>query len=121
MGELEKAVTVDQHGIEAIPETDPLAAVLELVRRRRDPAELVVGDIGPQLGLSLVQSIEVMFFGPGGRSVDLRLRHAHEPPGRTLSHLALGRMAFGRRYINLPANPQDLTALLDRPGHLRRS
>src|ERR1700744_2080499 len=65
--ELEKALSVDQHGIEPIPEGDRDSTSWQQFwiwfGANITPTSWVVGAIGPELGLSLVQWIGLMLGG----------------------------------------------------------
>ena len=67
VGELDKAVSVDQHGIEPIPDGDRDSTAWQQFwiwfGANMAPLYWVIGAIGPQLGLSLVQSIVIMVVG----------------------------------------------------------
>jgi NCS1 family nucleobase:cation symporter-1 len=62
----------------------------------------VVGAIGPQLGLSLLQSIVIMVVGQAAGTL---IFGAFTLMGKrtAVSQFALGRMAFGRRGNNIPS------------------
>uniref|UniRef100_UPI0014826DB8 cytosine permease n=1 Tax=Cronobacter sakazakii TaxID=28141 RepID=UPI0014826DB8 len=66
------------------------------------PLQWVAGAIGPQLGLSLVQSILIMVVGQG---VGALLFAFFTLMGKRtgVPQFALGRMAFGRRGNNVPS------------------
>jgi purine-cytosine permease-like protein len=67
VGELDKALAVDQHGIEPIPDPDRDSTAWQQFwiwfGANLSPLQRVAGAIGPQLGLSLVQSIAIMVVG----------------------------------------------------------
>ena len=67
VAELERALTVDQHGIEPIGDGDRDSTAGSSSgsgsAANITPTSWVVGAIGPQLGLSLVQSIVIMVVG----------------------------------------------------------
>ena len=66
------------------------------------PTSWVVGAIGPQLGLSLVQSIVIMVVGQAAGALIFGVFILMGK--RTgVSQFALGRMAFGRRDNNIPS------------------
>ena len=66
-GELGKALSVDQHGIEPIPDADRDSTAWQQFwiwfGANMAPLYWVIGAIGPQLGLSLIQSIVIMGVG----------------------------------------------------------
>src|ERR1700755_2806684 len=104
--ELEKALSVDQHGIEPIPVSDrdstPWQQFWIWFGANITPTSWVVGAIGPQLGLSLWQSILIMLVWQlaGCLLFGLFTIMGHRTG---VSQLALGRMAFGRRGNTVPA------------------
>jgi NCS1 family nucleobase:cation symporter-1 len=114
VGELEKALSVDQHGIEPIPDEDRDSTAWQQFwiwfGADVSPLAWVVGAIGPQLGLSLVDSIVIMLIG---QTLGVLLFGAFSLMGtRTgVSQLALGRMAFGRRGNNIPSLVQGVITL----------
>ena len=67
VGEFDKALSVDQHGIEPIPDVDRDSTAWQQfwiwLGANISPLFWVAGAIGPQLGLSLVQSIVIMVVG----------------------------------------------------------
>ena len=98
-GEFEKALSVDQHGIEPIPESDRDSTSWQQFwiwfGANITPTSWVVGAIGPELGLSLVQSIVLMRVGQAAGALIFGFFTLMGK--RTgVSQLALGRMAFGR-------------------------
>jgi NCS1 family nucleobase:cation symporter-1 len=114
MSELEKAVSVDQHGIEPITGLDRDSTTWQQFwiwfGANVTPTSWVVGAIGPQLGLSLVQSIVVMLIGQAaGAAIFACFTLMGRRTG--VSQLALGRMAFGRRGNNVPSILQGLITL----------
>jgi NCS1 family nucleobase:cation symporter-1 len=113
-GELAKAMSVDQHGIEPIATEDrdstPWHQFWIWFGANITPTSWVVGAIGPQLGLSLVQSIAVMFVGQlaGCLLFGLFAVMGHRTG---VSQLALGRRAFGLRGNAIPSVIQGLITL----------
>jgi purine-cytosine permease-like protein len=67
VGELDKALSVDQHGIEPIPNGDRDSTAWQQFwiwfGADISPLSWVVGAPGPALGLSLIQSIVIMSIG----------------------------------------------------------
>jgi NCS1 nucleoside transporter family len=113
-GELEKALSVDQHGIEPIPESDRDSTSWQQFwiwfGANITPTSWVVGAIGPELGLSLVQSIVLMLVGQAAGALIFGFFTLMGK--RTgVSQLALGRMAFGVRGNNIPSIFQGLITL----------
>jgi NCS1 nucleoside transporter family len=113
-GELEKALSVDQHGIEPIPESDRDSTSWQQFwiwfGANITPTSWVVGAIGPELGLSLVQSIVLMVVGQAAGALIFGFFTLMGK--RTgVSQLALGRMAFGVRGNNIPSIFQGLITL----------
>jgi NCS1 family nucleobase:cation symporter-1 len=114
LGELEKALSVDQHGIEPIPESDRDSTSWQQFwiwfGANITPTSWVVGAIGPELGLSLVQSIVLMLVGQAAGALIFGFFTLMGK--RTgVSQLALGRMAFGVRGNNIPSILQGLITL----------
>ena len=114
LGELEKALSVDQHGIEPIPESDRDSTSWQQFwiwfGANITPTSWVVGAIGPELGLSLVQSIVLMLVGQAAGALIFGFFTLMGK--RTgVSQLALGRMAFGVRGNNIPSIFQGLITL----------
>ena len=112
--EFEKALSVDQHGIEPIPEADRDSTSWQQFwiwfGANITPTSWVVGAIGPEIGLSLVQSIVLMVVGQAAGALIFGFFTLMGK--RTgVSQLALGRMAFGRRGNNAPAILQALITL----------
>ena len=106
VGELVKALSVDQHGIEPIPDGDRDSTAWQQFwiwfGANISPLQWVAGAIGPQLGLSLVQSIVIMVVGQAAGALIFGVFTLMGK--RTgVSQLALGRMAFGRRGNNIPS------------------
>ena len=106
VAELDKAVSVDQHGIEPIPDGDRDSTAWQQFwiwfGANMAPLQWVVGAIGPQLGLSLVQSIVIMVVGQAAGALIFGVFTLMGK--RTgVSQFALGRMAFGRRGNNVPS------------------
>ena len=100
VGELDKALSVDQHGIEPIPDGDRDSTAWQQFwiwfGANISPLQWVAGAIGPQLGLSLVQSIVIMVVGQAAGALIFGVFTLMGK--RTgVSQLALSRMAFGRR------------------------
>jgi nucleobase:cation symporter-1, NCS1 family len=106
LGELDKALSVDQHGIEPIPDADRDSTAWQQFwiwfGANISPLQWVVGAIGPQLGLSLVQSIVIMV---AGQAAGALIFGVFTLMGKRtgVSQFALGRMAFGRRGNHLPS------------------
>jgi purine-cytosine permease-like protein len=100
VGEFVKALSVDQHGIEPIPDGDRDSTAWQQFwiwfGANISPLQWVAGAIGPQLGLSLVQSIVIMV---AGQAAGALIFGVFTLMGKRtgVSQLALGRMAFGRR------------------------
>jgi NCS1 family nucleobase:cation symporter-1 len=114
LGELEKALSVDQHGIEPIPQGDRDSTTWQQFwiwfGANITPTSWVVGAIGPEIGLSLVQSIVLMVVGQAaGALIFGFFTLMGQRTG--VSQLALGRMAFGRRGNNVPSILQALITL----------
>jgi hypothetical protein len=106
LGELDKALSVDQHGIEPIPDGDRDSTAWQQFwiwfGANVIPTSWVVGAIGRQLGLSLVQSIVIMVVGQAAGALIFGVFILMGK--RTgVSQFALGRMAFGRRGNNIPS------------------
>ncbi len=106
VGELDKALSVDQHGIEPIPDRDRDSTAWQQFwiwfGANISPLQWVAGAIGPQLGLSLVQSIVIMVVGQAAGALIFGVFTLMGK--RTgVSQFALGRMAFGRRGNNVPS------------------
>jgi nucleobase:cation symporter-1, NCS1 family len=106
VGEFVKALSVDQHGIEQIPDRDRDSTAWQQFwiwfGANISPLQWVAGAIGPQLGLSLVQSIVIMVVGQAAGALIFGFFTLMGK--RTgVSQLALGRMAFGRRGNNIPS------------------
>ncbi len=113
-GELDKALNVDQHGIEPIPGADRDSTAWQQFwiwfGANITPISWAVGAIGPSLGLSLVQSIVIMVVGQLlGALIFGLFSMMGQRTG--VAQLALGRMAFGRRGNNVPAIIQGLITL----------
>jgi purine-cytosine permease-like protein len=106
VGELDKALSVDQHGIEPIPDADRDSTAWQQFwiwfGANLVPTAWVVGAIGPQLGLSLVQSIVIMVVGQAAGVLIFGF-FALMGKRTGVSQFALGRMAFGRRGNHLPS------------------
>ena len=114
VGELEKATSVDQHGIEPIPERDRDSTAWQQFwiwfGANMAPLAWVVGAIGPQLGLSLIQSIVIMVVGQAAGALIFGVFTLMGK--RTgVSQFALSRMAFGRRGNNVPSIVNGLITL----------
>ena len=106
VGELDKALSIDQHGIEPIPDGDRDSTAWQQFwiwfGANISPLQWVAGAIGPLLGLSLVQSIVIMVVGQAAGALIFGFFTLMGK--RTgVSQLALGRMAFGRRGNNIPS------------------
>src|SRR5215472_3530774 len=106
MGRLDKALSVDQHGIEPIPDGDRDSTAWQQFwiwfGANVVPTAWVIGAIGPQLGLSLVQSIVIMVIGQAAGTLIFGV-FTLMGKRTSVSQLALGRMAFGRRGNNIPS------------------
>lgn len=106
VGELDKALSVDQHGIEPIPAGDRDSTAWQQFwiwfGANISPLAWVVGAIGPELGLSLVQSIVIMVIGQAAGALIFG-GFALMGKRTGVSQLALSRMAFGRRGNNIPS------------------
>ncbi len=106
VGELDRALSVDQHGIEPIPDADRDSTAWQQFwiwfGANISPVQWVAGAIGPQLGLSLIQSIVIIFVG---QATGALIFGAFTLMGKRtgVAQLALSRMAFGRRGNNVPA------------------
>lgn len=106
VGELDRALSVDQHGIEPIPDRDRDSTAWQQFwiwfGANMAPLYWVIGAIGPQLGLSLVQSIVIMVVGQAAGAL---IFGAFTLMGKRtgVSQFALSRMAFGRTGNNIPA------------------
>jgi NCS1 nucleoside transporter family len=106
LGEFDRALSIDQHGIEPIPDGDRDSTAWQQFwiwfGANLSPLAWVVGAIGPELGLSLVQSIAVMIIGQAAGAL---LFGVFTLMGKRtgVSQLALSRMAFGRRGNNIPS------------------
>jgi nucleobase:cation symporter-1, NCS1 family len=106
VGELDKALSLDQHGIEPIPDRDRDSTAWQQfwiwVGANLGPLQWVAGAIGPQLGLSLVQSIAIMVVGQatGALIFGVFTLMGHRTG---VAQFTLGRMVFGRRGNNAPA------------------
>ena len=114
LGEFEKALSVDQHGIEPIPDGDRDSTSWQQFwiwfGANITPTSWVVGAIGPEIGLSLVQSIVLMLVGQAAGALIFGL-FTLMGKRSGVSQLALGRMAFGRRGNNVPSILQALITL----------
>jgi NCS1 nucleoside transporter family len=105
-GELDRALTVDRHGIEPIPDADRDSTAWQQFwiwfGANMAPTAWVVGAIGPELGLSLIQSIVIMAVGQAAGAL---IFGAFTLMGKRtgVAQFALGRMAFGRRGNHLPS------------------
>src|SRR5262249_50011363 len=106
VGELDKALSVDHHGIEPIPDADRDSTAWQQFwiwfGANISPLQWVAGAVGPQLGLSLIESIAIMVVGQaaGALIFGVFTLMGTRTGG---SQFALGRMAFGRRGNNLPS------------------
>jgi nucleobase:cation symporter-1, NCS1 family len=106
VGGLDKAISVDQHGIGPIPDRDRDSTAWQQFwiwfGANLSPLAWVIGAIGPQLGLSLVQSIVIMVIGQAAGALIFGFFTLMGK--RTgVSQFGLGRMAFGRRGNNVPS------------------
>ncbi len=106
VGEFGKALSVDQHGIEPIPDEDRDSTAWQQfwiwVGANLGPLQWVVGAIGPQLGLSLIQTIGIMAVGQAAGALIFGVfTLMGHPTG--VAQFALGRMAFGRTGNNVPS------------------
>src|SRR4029078_11948507 len=114
VGELDKALSVDQHGIEPIPLGDRDSTAWQQFwiwfGANISPLQWVAGAIGPQLGLSLVQSIVIMVVG---QALGALIFGVFTLMGKRtgVSQFALGRAAFGRRGNNVPSITNGLITL----------
>ena len=114
IAEFEKALSVDQHGIEPIPDADRDSTAWQQFwiwfGANIAPLYWVAGAIGPQLGLSLVQSIVIMVIG---QAVGALIFGVFTLMGKRtgVSQFALGRAAFGRRGNNVPSIINGLVTL----------
>src|SRR6476646_6707672 len=67
IGEFDRALSVDQHGIEPIPDADRDSTAWQQfwiwLGANISPIQWVAGALGPKLGLSLVLSIAIMVVG----------------------------------------------------------
>ncbi len=99
-GEFAKAIEIDQHGIEPIPEADRDSTAWQQFwiwfGANVTPTSWVVGTIGPLLGLSLIQSLVVFAVG---QSAGALIFGAFTIMGRRtgVNQLTLSRSAFGVR------------------------
>jgi purine-cytosine permease-like protein len=114
IAEFDKALSVDQHGIEPIPDADRDSTAWQQFwiwfGANFSPLFWVAGAIGPQLGLSLVQSIAIIVVGQG---VGALIFGAFTLMGKRtgVAQFALGRAAFGRRGNNVPSLINGLVTL----------
>jgi purine-cytosine permease-like protein len=96
--EFAKAIEVDQHGIEPIPDADRDSTSWQQFwiwfGANVSPTSWVVGTLGPLLGLSLVQSIGVFAVGQAAGAL---IFGAFTIMGRRtgVNQLTMGRSAFG--------------------------
>jgi NCS1 nucleoside transporter family len=114
VGEFDKALSVDQHGIEPIPNADRDSTAWQQFwiwfGANIAPLYWIAGAIGPQLGLSLIQSIVIMVIGQAlGALVFGVFTLMGKRTG--VSQFALSRAAFGRRGNNLPSIINGLVTL----------
>ena len=104
--ELDKALSIDRHGIEPIPDSDRDSTAWQQFwiwfGANLSPLAWAVGAIGPELGLSLVQSIVVMVIGQAAGALIFG-GFALMGTRTGVSQLALSRMAFGRRGNVIPS------------------
>jgi purine-cytosine permease-like protein len=114
IAEFDKALSVDQHGIEPIPDADRDSTAWQQFwiwfGANISPLFWVAGAIGPQLGLSLVQSIVIMAVG---QALGALIFGVFTLMGKRtgVSQFALGRAAFGRRGNNVPSITKGLITL----------
>jgi len=112
--EFDKALSVDQHGIEPIPDADRDSTAWQQFwiwfGANFAPLYWVAGAIGPQLGLSLIQTIVVMVVG---QVLGALIFGVFTLMGKRtgVSQFALGRAAFGRRGDNVPSIVNGLVTL----------
>src|SRR6476620_2039141 len=114
IAEFDKALSVDQHGIEPIPDADRDSTAWQQFwiwfGANISPLQWVAGAIGPQLGLSLVQSIVIMVVGQALGALAFGIFTLMGK--RTgVSQFTLGRAAFGRRGNNVPSIINGLVTL----------
>jgi NCS1 nucleoside transporter family len=106
LAEFDRALSVDQHGIEPIPDADRDSTAWQQFwiwfGANISPLQWVAGAIGPQLGLSLVQSIVIMVVG---QALGALIFGVFTLMGKRtgVAQFALGRAAFGRRGNNVPS------------------
>jgi len=114
ISEFDRAVSVDQHGIEPIATADRDSTAWQQfwiwVGANIAPLYWIAGAIGPQLGLSLIQSIVIMVLG---QAVGALIFGAFALMGKRtgVSQFALSRAAFGRRGNNAPSIINGLVTL----------
>jgi nucleobase:cation symporter-1, NCS1 family len=114
IAELDRALSIDQHGIEPIPDADRDSTAWQQFwiwfGANFAPLYWVAGAIGPQLGLSLIQSIAVMV---AGQAIGALIFGVFTLMGKRtgVSQFALGRAAFGRRGNNAPSLVNGLVTL----------
>src|SRR5262245_50089996 len=106
IGEFDKALSVDQHGIEPIPDEARDSTAWQQfwiwLGANISPLQWVAGAVGPLLGLSLIQSIVIIVVG---QAVGALIFGFFTLMGKRtgVSQFALGRMAFGRRGNSVPS------------------
>jgi NCS1 nucleoside transporter family len=114
IAEFDKALSIDEHGIEPIPDADRDSTAWQQFwiwfGANLSPLQWVAGAIGVQLGLSLVQAIVVMAIG---QALGALIFGSFTLMGKRtgVSQFALSRMAFGRRGNNVPAIVNGLITL----------
>jgi nucleobase:cation symporter-1, NCS1 family len=114
VAEFEKALSVDSHGIEPIPDRDRDSTAWQQFwiwfGSNISPLQWVAGAIGPALGLSLVQSIVIMV---AGQSLGALVFGLFTLMGKRtgVSQFALGRAAFGHSGNNVPSIINGLVTL----------
>jgi nucleobase:cation symporter-1, NCS1 family len=112
--EFEKALLLDEHGIEPIADVDRDSTAWQQFwiwfGANVAPLYWIAGAIGPQLGLSLIQSIVIMVLG---QAVGALIFGAFTLMGKRTgaSQFALSRAAFGRRGNNAPSLINGLVTL----------
>jgi nucleobase:cation symporter-1, NCS1 family len=106
VSKVEQAFSIDQHGIEPIPDADRDSTAWQQfwiwLGANISPLGWVAGAVGPQLGLSLIQSIAIIV---AGQATGALLFGVFTLMGKRtgVAQFALGRMAFGRRGNNAPS------------------
>jgi nucleobase:cation symporter-1, NCS1 family len=114
IAELDKALSVDQYGIEPIPNAGRDSTAWQQFwiwfGANISPLQWVVGAVGLQLGLSLVQSIALMVVGQALGALIFGV-FALMGDRTGVAQFALGRAAFGRRGNNVPSIINGLVTL----------